>query len=120
MYYIRKRMEIAGGHYLDLDYPSKCCTAHGHNWIITVFCRAEQLNHNGMVVDFSDISEVVKALDHTVINKFVPQPTAENIAKWIMDRLNVELLSDDNKAFCHRVIVQESENNEVTYEEDVG
>ncbi|NLL02602.1 MAG: 6-carboxytetrahydropterin synthase QueD, partial [Mollicutes bacterium] len=29
MYYISKRMEIAGAHKLELDYESKCQNLHG-------------------------------------------------------------------------------------------
>jgi len=41
MYYIKKTIEVAGAHQLTLDYPSKCCTLHGHNWIITIYCKAK-------------------------------------------------------------------------------
>ena len=36
-------MEIAGCHRLNLSYESKCSQLHGHNWIVTVFCRAREL-----------------------------------------------------------------------------
>ena len=44
MYYISKRIEISAAHRLDLPYESKCSSVHGHNWIVTVHCRAEFLN----------------------------------------------------------------------------
>lgn len=53
MYYVKKRIEVSAAHRLRLDYPSKCTVLHGHNWVITVECRAEQLNACGMVVDFT-------------------------------------------------------------------
>lgn len=53
MYYVRKRLEISASHRLELSYESKCAALHGHNWIITVFCRAEELDGNGMVADFT-------------------------------------------------------------------
>ena len=31
MYYVSKRMEVAGAHRLDLPYESKCSNLHGHN-----------------------------------------------------------------------------------------
>ena len=49
MFYISKRMEIAGAHNLKLDYNSKCENIHGHNWIVVVHCKAKELNRNGMV-----------------------------------------------------------------------
>ena len=50
MYRVIKRMEISGAHRLSLPYESKCRGLHGHNWIITVFCKSETLDENGMVV----------------------------------------------------------------------
>ncbi|MBP3639285.1 MAG: 6-carboxytetrahydropterin synthase QueD [Muribaculaceae bacterium] len=107
MYYIQKRLEISASHYLELDYESKCSVLHGHNWIVTVYCRAESLDANGMVTDFTHIkSRVMDRLDHKAINEVVPfNPTAENLARWICEQV----------PNCYRVDVQESEGNLATY-----
>lgn len=107
MYYVTKRLEISAAHRLELDYESKCTNMHGHNWIITVYCRAEQLDSNGMVTDFTHIKRVVKErLDHTVLNDVLPfNPTAENISRWIVDHV----------PNCYRADVQESEGNTASY-----
>ena len=60
MFTVIKRMEISAAHKLILPYRSKCASLHGHNWIITVYCRSKELNADGMVVDFSHIKQVVK------------------------------------------------------------
>ena len=52
MYTVIKRMEVSAAHSLKLSYRSKCENLHGHNWIITVYCRSKELNADGMVVDF--------------------------------------------------------------------
>ena len=57
MYYVAKTMEIAGAHSLHLSYESKCEKLHGHNWIITVYCKAKELNQDGMVCDFKHIKD---------------------------------------------------------------
>ena len=110
MYFISKRMEIAGAHNLKLDYESKCQNVHGHNWIVTVYCKAEQLNNNGMIEDFTIIKKKIHdKLDHKYINDVVDfNPTAENMAKWICDQI----------PSCYSVDVQESEGNIATYVED--
>lgn len=111
MYRVKKRLEIAGAHRLSLDYESKCSNIHGHNWIIEIYMQSRELNHNGMVMDFTHIKrEVHDMLDHQYINDVVKiNPTAENIAKWICDRLGSK---------CYKVTVQESEGNVAEYERD--
>lgn len=108
MYYMTKRMEIAGAHRLTLPYSSKCRDLHGHNWLVTVHCRAEQLDENGMVCDFTAVKMLIHdRLDHKFLNDVVPfNPTAENIARWICEKV----------PNCWRVDVQESEGNVATYE----
>lgn len=116
-YSISKRMEIAGAHQLSLDYESKCRNLHGHNWIVTVYCRANVLNHVGMVIDFKKINNAIHdRLDHMYINDVVSvNPTAENMAAWILDRVNDELRevnkADGSDSECYRVTIQESEGN---------
>lgn len=68
MFTVTKRIEVSGAHFLHLDYESKCTNLHGHNWIITVTVQNDTLDHNGMVVDFSKIKEIVNQFDHHVIN----------------------------------------------------
>lgn len=108
MYYVKKRMEIAGSHRLNLPYESKCSNLHGHNWIVTVYCRSEKLTDYGMVVDFTKIKQNISdKLDHKYLNDVVDfNPTAENLAKWICDQIES----------CYKVEVQESEGNTAVYE----
>lgn len=111
MYYISKVLEISGAHRLDLPYESKCCSLHGHNWIVTVYCKAKELDENGMVCDFTIVKKLVQdKLDHKIINDVIPNinPTAENMARWICDQI----------PNCYKVSVQESSGNIATYEQD--
>lgn len=110
MYYVSKRLEIAACHHLNLSYESKCENLHGHNWIITVFCKTKNLNQDGMVVDFKHIkNKIHNYLDHGNLNELLPfNPTAENMAKWVCEQI----------PFCYKATVQESEGNIATYEID--
>ena len=110
MYYVSKRLEIAACHHLSLSYESKCENIHGHNWIITVFCKSKNLNEDGMVVDFKEIKRKIHGyLDHGNLNELLPfNPTAENIARWVTAQIPE----------CYKAQVQESEGNIAFYEED--
>ena len=107
MYYVSKRFEVSAAHYVTTECGSKCEELHGHNWIVTVHCRADELNANGMVTDFTHIkTKIAETLDHACLNDVLPfNPTAENIARWICD----------NVKNCWKVDVQESEGNTATY-----
>ena len=108
MYTVKKTLEISAAHNLRYSYNNQCENMHGHNYVITVYCRSETLNKDGMVVDFNEIKELVHAkLSHSYLNEVLGfNPTAENIAKWVCDTV----------PHCYKVTVQETQSNEATYE----
>ena len=110
MFIVCKSLEVSASHFLSLSYDSPCANIHGHNWHIEVWCRAESLNQDGMVVDFKHIKEKIHGrLDHKYLNDVLPfNPTAENIAKWITEEIPE----------CFKAEVQESDGNLAIYEAD--
>jgi len=107
MYRVSREIDFCYGHRL-LNYDGKCRYLHGHNGRAIISIEAERLDERGMVLDFSDIKEVVSAwidreLDHRMIlheaDPVVPllrdmgeplflmreNPTAESIARLIYE-----------------------------------
>ena len=110
MYFVSKSMEISAAHKLNLSYESKCQNLHGHNWHVTIYCKAEELNQDGMVCDFTHIKKAIhEKLDHQYLNDILPfNPTAENMARWMCEQIPT----------CYKVSVQESDGNIAVYEKD--
>lgn len=82
-----------------MDYKGKCENMHGHNWRVEASCQAGQLDKHGMVVDFSELkkalNKILMQFDHKVLNDIQyfkkVNPTSENIAKFIYDKLQKSL-----------------------------
>lgn len=75
----------------------RCHRLHGHSYRVEIRLEGPVDPHNGFVVDFFELEAafavVTDALDHRYLNDIVglKNPTAENIAVWIWDRLNANL-----------------------------
>jgi 6-pyruvoyltetrahydropterin/6-carboxytetrahydropterin synthase len=86
-----------------------------------VAIRAEKNKPIGLTYDFrslkSLIQEVIKVLDHSVLNELPVfkgmNPTAEAIAKWCYEEIASRI--EDNTASVVRVEVWESLQNCATY-----
>lgn len=110
MYKINCEIEVTGAHKLNLDYDSRCKNLHGHNWIVKVWCKAKELNHNGMVIDYVAIKKIVNKFDHEMINDLIDfNPTAENMCKYYCDKI----------PFCYRVDIKETSKSWASYEKEI-
>lgn len=71
----------------------KCRNLHGHSFRVRLHVEGPVDGHAGWVTDFADIEEKFmpfhKILDHNYLNEVegLENPTSENIAKWIWDKL---------------------------------
>lgn len=101
-------------------YKGKCEALHGHNWRVEILLSSRKLDKIGMVCDFTQIKErlnnILKEFDHNYLNDLTyfkkVNPTSENIAKYIFDKL--KLFSRQQLAL-KKVTVFESENAYATY-----
>jgi 6-pyruvoyltetrahydropterin/6-carboxytetrahydropterin synthase len=71
----------------------KCRRLHGHSFEVELVCEGEVDPGTGWLTDFADIKRAFQPLhdrlDHHYLNEVegLENPTAENIAKWLWDRL---------------------------------
>ena len=75
----------------------KCARLHGHSYRVSVHVEAPVDAELGWVMDFGDIKRAFKPidaqLDHYYLNDIegLENPTSENLARWIWDRMTTEL-----------------------------
>ena len=123
MFDIFIKTHFSSGHYLR-DYPGTCERPHGHNWKVKVLVRASRLDKLDMGIDFKVLKKktavVIDDLDHRDLNHhpaFQEQnPSSENIARYIFERLEPELRSE--RYHLHSVEVRETDSSGVIYSHD--
>ena len=75
----------------------KCARMHGHSFRVEIHVSGEPGADSGWVMDFADIKAafqpLFEQLDHHCLNEVegLENPTAENIAAWIWQRLRPDL-----------------------------
>lgn len=102
-------------------YRGKCENLHGHNYRIEIYARGKELDNIGLLVDFVELKaaadEVVQYLDHQNINELPPfdvlQPSAENLAKFILERVASKV--GDQRVQIYKVRCFETPTSVATY-----
>ena len=98
MYELKVVTDFAAAHQLR-NFRGECEKLHGHNWRIEVVLSGDRLNEAGLLVDFKDVktaaNKILEDLDHAYLNE-LPQfkdenPSSENIAAYLFQRLSSEL-----------------------------
>ena len=100
MFEVCVQKTFASGHSLR-DYKGKCENVHGHNYRVQITVAGQNLDENGLLVDFIELkglmARVVDYLDHRFINDLPPfdvlNPSAENLAKYFHDEVSGGLKS---------------------------
>ncbi|MDA1013555.1 MAG: 6-carboxytetrahydropterin synthase [Planctomycetota bacterium] len=108
MYRVTQEIDFCYGHRL-INHAGRCRHLHGHNGRAVVVVAGEELDHRGMLIDFTDIKKALRTwiddtLDHRLIlckdDPAVPileergevlyvvddNPTAECIARLIFEK----------------------------------
>ncbi|MDD4914752.1 MAG: 6-carboxytetrahydropterin synthase [Methylococcales bacterium] len=134
MYIITKEIYFCYGHRL-MNHPGKCRNLHGHSVKAAISIRAEALDAQGMVCDFSDVKACVagfidQVLDHNFIlhkdDPIIPalvanqeqflaideHPTAEVLSKMIYRHVKLQGFDVD------QVVLWETASASACYREE--
>jgi len=117
---ITVKSEFSSAHRLR-HYKGNCEGLHGHNWKIETSFLSGELDKKGMVLDFkmakNKLNEVLEGLDHKYLNDLSyfkkKNPTSENIARYIYDKLSSE--SKIRNLRVIKITVYETETSAATY-----
>lgn len=120
MYELKIITQFGAAHQLR-NYNGKCENLHGHNWKIEVYVKGEELDKDGMLVDFKIIKdrtkEIVEKFDHKFLNDLECfseiNPSSENIAKYVYEELEKGI--NDNRVKVSRITAWESDTACATY-----
>jgi len=101
----------------------KCEELHGHNFKVEVTVSAPDLNESGLLIDFRVVKkwlgEILDQMDHKHLNELPCfsgiNPSAENIAKYIYEKMELKVKPAKAKVNVVGVKIWESENAAVTY-----
>ena len=137
MYKVEKRFTVPIGHRLS-KHAGRCKNFHGHNIQIYVGVTSQKLNENDMVIDFSNLKELVNQIidqwDHCLllnindstlssdlknefrIISFPFDPTAEKLCETLYKVLRPRL-KQDTGVDIEYVTIFENENSKATYME---
>lgn len=94
----------------------KCARLHGHSFRVAVWVAGPVDPEQGWVMDFADLKAAFaplhEQLDHSYLNEVegLENPTSENLARWIWDRLRPDLPG------LRRVVVHETCTSGCSYE----
>lgn len=87
----------AAHHLPNVPADHKCRRLHGHSFKVSIHVSGAVGEKTGWVMDFAELSSAFKPiynlLDHYYLNEIsgLENPTSENIAKWIWQRLKPDL-----------------------------
>ena len=99
MFEIKTQAFFSAAHHL-LNYSGACENQHGHNWMVEVYVRGEELDESNILIDFKvlkkELNTVLEYLDHTDINELSEfkgdSPSSEMIARFIYYKLKEKIV----------------------------
>ena len=122
MFQVSVEETFSSGHALR-GYKGKCENVHGHNYRVQVTLQGPQLNDVGLLIDFAELKQVLRAiikrLDHQFINDLEPfttvNPSAENMAKYFYDEVTSQLRGLPQGAHVTETTIWETDTASARY-----
>ena len=119
MYQVSVEHHFDAAHFLR-EYHGKCENLHGHRFGVIVTLETDTLDETGLAYDFVELkkhlNDVLSTFDHACVNDVPPfdamNPSSENIARTIYDRLKAKV---PGRVRLSRVEVWESPVTHVAY-----
>lgn len=142
MYSVAKKFEFEASHKLVLNYESPCQNIHGHSYKVMIEISSDELNVDGMVIDFSELKSIKEWVmdnwDHAlIVSKDDPSfnelnnlncakiyrfewtnVTAELMARMIFDQIRNTISNKINRVKRISVKIWETSSNRAKYSRD--
>ncbi len=131
---VMKRIKFCAGHRL-YRHGGKCEFFHGHNYVADIYVTSEDVDSVGRVIDFADLKALFKGWidehwDHGFILSEVDSngiaaakmveptkyyilpynPTAENMARYLLDEVGPDLLAETSAKLV-KVVMWETDDS---------
>lgn len=124
MFELTKKFRFESAHRLVDGYHGKCARLHGHSWNGHICISGETLNKQGMLLDFSELKTILvniedffdhrtllkiddpifkflEELDSNQVIGFDFNPTSENLAFWIFEKVRERLPAGIKLKYVH-------------------
>lgn len=124
MFEISTEASFSAAHHLN-NYNGPCENVHGHNWLVRVCVKTDQLDRAGIGIDFKVLKGILRDIlarfDHQDLNAALGgtlNPSSENLARDIYGSLKTMIADQAPTCKPVRVTVFETPGNGAAYYED--
>ncbi|MDQ7157691.1 6-carboxytetrahydropterin synthase QueD [Staphylococcus warneri] len=117
---LNKDFNFSAAHYIPSEDAGKCMRTHGHNYFVNITIAGDELDHNGFLVNFSDLKKLIHdQFDHYLLNDLVQfkgkSPSTEIVAQTIYQMVQSYLKDQKNQPKCVQVYLRETPTSYVVY-----
>lgn len=117
---LNKDFNFSAAHYILSEDAGKCMRTHGHTYFVNITIAGDELDHNGFLVNFSDLKKLIHdQFDHYLLNDLVQfkgkSPSTEIVAQTIYQMVQSYLKDQKNQPKCVQVYLRETPTSYVVY-----